>query len=42
MYKRVGEKEKQKVVERYLCGESVASICKDTCFPRSTVYGKSE
>lgn len=38
MNKRVGEKEKQKVVERYLCGETVASICKDIGCPRSTVY----
>ena len=38
MNKRVGEKEKKKVVERYLCGEKVENICKDTCYPRSTVY----
>lgn len=38
MNKRIGEKEKRKVVERYLCGETVESICKDIGFPRSTVY----
>ena len=38
MYKRVGEKEKQEVVERYLCGEKVESICKAIGYPRSTVY----
>ncbi len=39
MNKIVSKKEKQKVVERYLRGESVVSICKDICYPRSTVYG---
>ncbi len=39
MNKRVGEKEKRKVVERYLCGETVVSICKDIGYSRSTVYG---
>lgn len=39
MNKRIGKKEKQKAVERYLCGETVASICKDIGYPRSTVYG---
>lgn len=39
MNKRISEKEKQKIVERYLCGETVASICKDIGYPRSTVYG---
>lgn len=39
MYKRIGEKEKWKVVERYLCGETVDSICKYIGYPRSTVYG---
>lgn len=38
MNTRVGVKEKQKVVERYLCGEKVENICKDTGYPRSTVY----
>lgn len=38
MSKRVGEKEKRSVVERYLCGEKIESICKDTCYPRSTIY----
>ncbi len=38
MNKRIGEKEKRKVVERYLCGETVDSICKDIGYPRSTVY----
>jgi len=33
------EKQKREVVERYLCGESVVSICKDIRYPRSTVYG---
>lgn len=38
MNKRINEKEKQKIVERYLCGEKIESICKDTCYPRSTIY----
>ena len=38
MNKRISEKEKQKIVERYLCGERIESICKDTCYPRSTIY----
>lgn len=38
MSKRIGLKEKQKIVERYLCGEKIESICKDTCYPRSTIY----
>lgn len=38
MSKRISEKEKQKIVERYLCGERIESICKDTCYPRSTIY----
>lgn len=38
MNKRIDEKQKRKVVERYLCGESVVSICKDIGYPRSTVY----
>ena len=38
MGKKVGLKEKQRVVEQYLCGEKVESICKDTSYPRSTVY----
>ncbi len=38
MNKRIAKNEKQKVVERYLCGETVISICKDIAYPRSTVY----
>lgn len=38
MNKRINVKEKQKIVERYLCGEKIESICKDTCYPRSTIY----
>lgn len=38
MSKRISKQEKQKIVERYLCGETVASICKDIGYPRSTVY----
>lgn len=38
MNKRISVKEKQKIVERYLCGERIESICKDTCYPRSTIY----
>ena len=38
MNKRVAKNEKQEVVERYLCRETVASICKDIGYPRSTVY----
>lgn len=38
MSKRISLKEKQKIVERYLCGEKIESICKDTCYPRSTIY----
>ena len=38
MSKRVGKKEKQRIVERYLCGEKIDSICKSTGYSRSTVY----
>ena len=38
MSKRVGEKEKRKIVERYLCGEKIESICKETGYSRNTVY----
>lgn len=38
MSKRISEKEKHNIVERYLCGERIESICKDTCYPRSTIY----
>ena len=39
MGKRLGLKEKQSVVERYLCGEAVNSICRNTGYSKSTVYG---
>lgn len=38
MGKRIGEKEKRKAVERYLCGETVASICEQTGYHDSTLY----
>lgn len=38
MNKRTSKQEKQKIVERYLCGETVENICKDIGYPRSTVY----
>ena len=39
MGKRLGLKEKQSVVERYLCGEAINSICRNTGYSKSTVYG---
>lgn len=38
MNKRICKKEKRKVEERYLCGETVDSICKYIGYPRSTIY----
>lgn len=38
MNKRVCVQEKLTIVERYLCGEKVESIRKDTSYPRSTIY----
>ncbi len=39
MNKRIGKQEKQKLVERYLCGETVENLSKEAGVSRSSVYG---